>query len=395
MLSPLHQMPHDSSSSIGSPDLLYPPAGTPAGPAWLPRPLVRLASLAADEMRAHAPYFSIIALYAVACVFAGQLSAGRVVVEISIVADTLLLLVSIAGTALFLLLTLRTAFVVRPPDGALLPALIEVYRAELFDPRHLVRLAVALLPMSVFMTTFSSFKRMIPFIHPFSWDSTFMEWDRWLHFGHQPWELLQPMLGFPLLTSLVNHIYHLWLFVLFLTLIWQSWTRRDDILRTQYQAGFLLVWMMLGTVLATTPSSGGPCYYGRLTGGVDPFAPLMAYLNAANQLHPVLALEVQETLWQSYLDPGGEIGRGISAMPSMHVATSVLMALMGWRVGRCVGLAYTVFAAVIVLGSVHLGWHYAIDGYVSIVAVLAIWWGAGRFARWWHAALDAEQRARA
>ena len=36
------------------------------------------------------------------------------------------------------------------------------------------------------------------------------------------------------------------------------------------------------------------------------------------------------------------------------------------------------FAAAIFVGSVHLGWHYAIDAYVSMIAVPAIW----KFAGW-------------
>jgi hypothetical protein len=31
-----------------------------------------------------------------------------------------------------------------------------------------------------------------------------------------------------------------------------------------------------------------------------------------------------------------------------------------------------------VLGSAFLGWHYAIDGYVSIAVVSMIWWTVGR-----------------
>jgi hypothetical protein len=31
------------------------------------------------------------------------------------------------------------------------------------------------------------------------------------------------------------------------------------------------------------------------------------------------------------------------------------------------------FCAVILFGSVHLGWHYAVDGYFSIIATVAIW----------------------
>jgi hypothetical protein len=33
---------------------------------------------------------------------------------------------------------------------------------------------------------------------------------------------------------------------------------------------------------------------------------------------------------------------------------------------------------VILVGSVHLGWHYALDGYASIVAVIVLWHAVGR-----------------
>ena len=38
----------------------------------------------------------------------------------------------------------------------------------------------------------------------------------------------------------------------------------------------------------------------------------------------------------------------------------------------------TALTAVILMGSVHLAWHYAIDGYVSAAFVLSVWFGLKR-----------------
>jgi len=46
------------------------------------------------------------------------------------------------------------------------------------------------------------------------------------------------------------------------------------------------------------------------------------------------------------------------------------------------GVAAGVFAVLILLGSVMLGWHYAIDGYAGALGVLALWWFSGHIVRW-------------
>ena len=82
-------------------------------------------------------------------------------------------------------------------------------------------------------------------------------------------------------------------------------------------------------------------------------------------------------LWEAYNNK--EIGqvKGISAMPSMHVSIAFLFALVGWRIHRISGIIFSVFAFLIMVGCVHLGWHYAIDGYVAIACIWLIWWAVG------------------
>lgn len=107
----------------------------------------------------------------------------------------------------------------------------------------------------------------------------------------------------------------------------------------------------------------------------------MSYLREANAVYPVRALEVQESLWAAARSDDLRLGSGISATPSLHVAIATLQAVLAWKVSRVLGWAATIFLVLILVGSVHLGWHYAIDGYISILAVPVIWTLAGRLAR--------------
>jgi hypothetical protein len=242
-----------------------------------------------------------------------------------------------------------------------------------FTAPRLAGVVVTAVLMPLFLNTYGSWKGMIPHLHPFALDTAFTDLDRLIHLGRLPWELLQPLLGHPVVTRTIDVLYILWLPLNAGVLVWQGWSRRDD--RARFFLSYLLVYVVLGTAAAIALSAAGPCYYAAVTGRASPYAPLMAYLTALDADQPIIALRVQRTLWENYATSRNMPFVGISAMPSVHVAVAVLFALVGWRTSRLLGWLFTAYACVILIGSVHLGWHYAVDGYFSIAGALLIWAG--------------------
>ena len=65
-------------------------------------------------------------------------------------------------------------------------------------------------------------------------------------------------------------------------------------------------------------------------------------------------------------------------MPSVHVATTLLFALSARSSYPRIAALLFVYTGVIWVGSVHLAWHYAVDGLLSILLVVPLW----RFTTW-------------
>ncbi|MGI9484268.1 MAG: phosphatase PAP2 family protein [Hyphomicrobiales bacterium] len=232
-----------------------------------------------------------------------------------------------------------------------------------------------------FFKVFSMIKVNIPVFVPFQWDETFAEWDKALHFGMHPYEILQPVLGHPIITFIINGFYNLWYMVMWTFWIYFAFTVQAIKVQTRFFLSFMMVWSFGGSLAAVLFSSAGPCYYGLVVGSPDPFEPLMSYLYSVNDTLPLWALNTQQLLWEGYLNNGGP-GNGISAMPSMHNAACLLFALAAWEVNRTVGILGYIFTAIIFLGSIHLGWHYAIDGYFGFAITLFFWKLSGPLSRW-------------
>jgi hypothetical protein len=252
--------------------------------------------------------------------------------------------------------------------------------ARFFFGDRLGNIFHSLVAFTPLMVSFVALKEVIPQVHPFAWDHTLMLWGRWLGMGAMPWQLLQPVLGHPLITAALNLVYDSWFLVMFGGLFWQAFSAHGGVLRLQFLLAYSFAWFIAGNILATFFSSAGPCFYGFLHPNHNPYAAQMAYLHAAAAHWPVWSVGLQDLLWQSYVHHDGNLG-GISAMPSMHITSTAVLAFAGWYTDRKLGFALWTYTALIVIGSIHLAWHYAMDGVAGLFLATVFWIAAGYVAR--------------
>ncbi|OEU73988.1 MAG: hypothetical protein BA874_07790 [Desulfuromonadales bacterium C00003068] len=328
-----------------------------------------------NSVRMHVILLGVITVYILISVFVADLFDVGSQTSITLYTQELGILSSCFIICFFCGHALYVTFRIRPKR------LFEHYfndlRDNYFSGQRFFTAAPVLLFFPLFFSAFTSFKNILPVINPYSWDQPLAQMDAIMHGGIMPWQWLHTIVGSPIITSGINFFYQLWFFVMYAIFFWQAFSLRTPLLRMRFLLSFIGIWILFGTVCAIGLSSAGPCYYGRITGLNDPFQPLLQYLNTTNNTFPILALDVQEHLWKTYTTKAIGLGGGISAMPSMHVATSTLFTLLGWRSSRALGIILTLFLVIIMIGSVHLGWHYAIDGYVAIIGTWLVWLGTG------------------
>jgi membrane-associated phospholipid phosphatase len=271
---------------------------------------------------------------------------------------------------------LYLSYVVREPNRV--SAIKAEVRSFISDRERIVWGFVATGIMAVFLIAFAQFKNLIPTLNPFDWDTRFMELDRFLHFGQLPHEYILPLFGGPYLLSFFTGLYNIWLFLMYFVLLIACFLRPDSLVRMQFLFAFVLTWAVGGNLLATLFSSAGPVYYGLLGLG-DIYDPLMQHLAEHAETGFVTVVETQNLLWRFHSMEDSV--NGISAFPSMHVASSVLMAIFAFRWCRLAGYLMSAFALIIMIGSVLLAWHYAVDGYVGAAVAYLSWRAAGWLVR--------------
>ena len=271
--------------------------------------------------------------------------------------------------------------VVRPPSP--ISRLREDYK-NFFTWERFFQAFVLFIAYVPFIASYTYFKTMIPNIIPFQYDALFMRLDKFLHFGVHPWQVLQPVVGYALITFILSFLYKFWFAAKFFVLYWQAFSRAHLDLRAQFFLTMMLGWVINGAVFALFLSSAGPCYYDVFVtdGAANPYAGLMDYLRGVNTQYQIVHLEAQAFLMDVYRAENPRMFSGISAMPSMHMSIAMTICLVCWphKVMRIVGL---LFLLVTFLGSVHLAWHYAIDGYFAMITTFLIWricgWAVKRY----------------
>lgn len=258
---------------------------------------------------------------------------------------------------------------------------VEIFES-CFNRNTLFSLLIPLIFFPSFFALFSATKSMIHVFNPFYLDETFMNIDRFLHFGIDPWKITHAVFAGAWGSLFLSFIYAIWFGLMLYYTLWMMVSIKIGKHRFQYLSSFILCWFLIGSVIAVFLSSAGPVYYGRITGDMSIYEPLMENLRIQNEPYKdkflyIYALDVQEYLWNSYLKTTIDVGTGISAMPSMHLSIAALLYFSAKEFNKNFGYAMLVFLLLIQIGSVHLGWHYAIDGYVSIFLTWIIWKSTG------------------
>ena len=293
---------------------------------------------------------------------------------VKLLGGRLLLTGAAAALLLLVIVALRLALVVRHP--APLRAMRDAFAAALGREGRAVGALNTLVIFLLFATGFAVLKGAIAIVAPFRWDAALAALDHAVHFGRAPHEWLWPLVVRPRIVFALNCVYNAWFFAVVAGFLAAGCAGGRSALRRQYLMSFMLVWVIGGFLVAIAVSSAGPCFYARIGLG-DLYGSLMRQLAADAVRAPVFSLATQDMLWAGFTGarPGSA---GISAFPSMHVATATLFLLAARRLGRWPFAAAAVFWAAILAGSVVLGWHYAVDGYAGTLLSLAVWRAVGR-----------------
>jgi hypothetical protein len=280
--------------------------------------------------------------------------------QLSVYAD--LMLVLLCAVAIVLP---ATALVMRP--DAPLSMLSSMAR------RGILRFIVVHVAFAFSMAAFTTFKLQIPNFVPFYADAMLAQVDRSLH-GGDPGLMLHALIPPQLAGILVFAYTDMWFFA-WLGMLTFVALQPNPALRERYLWGLAATFILGGSVIATMLSSVGPIFHHDLLGS-GRFAALM---------QGVYSSGARDTTWRAanhllaaYQSHTSILGTGISAMPSIHVAVAVLNAWVLTSLNRHLGILGWFYVALIQVTSVYLGWHYAVDGYASIMLVSAIWWVAGR-----------------
>ncbi|MGX7927860.1 phosphatase PAP2 family protein [Tsuneonella sp. HG094] len=221
---------------------------------------------------------------------------------------------------------------------------------------------------------FTIIKSAIPNMVGFWADPMLVEWDRAL-LGADAWIVAHQLFSIPVLIA-IDRVYFLW-FTYFALLTGVFSFTRDIRFQARSALTFFLCWILLGNFTAYALPSVGPIFYDQVHHS-DHFRGLTDMLGQVHRDPGLVAMHTVDFLLTKVGKP--KLGMGISAMPSMHVSIAWLGILMATHYRGKVWLkVFTLaFTTATVIGSVYLGWHYLVDGVVSIIGTTAIWF----FARW-------------
>ena len=239
-------------------------------------------------------------------------------------------------------------------------------------PRFICGTLVAFTAIPIFFWSFSKIKTTMPLIMDYWADGLLAKLDRALHLGSDAWIYAHYMTDWLPIRAVEVLYLDGWgcliCGVQFVALALDSNQKRA----AAYLCIYVLSWVAVGNVLALVFLSVGPVYSDALL-NEDSFADLNIALQESGIAQSVVG-RLQDWLWQLHSLGETQFGSGISAFPSVHVSVATVAAFYMHDMARhaVVSVIAVLIVLTILLLSVMIGWHYAVDGYASILIVAGL-----------------------
>jgi len=226
--------------------------------------------------------------------------------------------------------------------------------------KKLMFVAIGMLLAGLNMITFMWLKPLLNYLVPF-WADPYLAWGDRAIFGTDPWRLLVWLNNFPM--ALFYH--RAWFALIILVLLKVLWSPASNE-KSAMMLTYFVLWSIFGPAVHALLPAAGPIFYSKLGYG-DTFSGLAS---------TPATKELANYLWHVY--ESGRFGpaSGISAMPSLHIATTVWIVIAVAIFARRWFIPMSFIASLIFLLSISLGWHYAVDGFAGGAGAVGIWCAA-------------------
>ena len=233
--------------------------------------------------------------------------------------------------------------------------------------KHGLWLSALIFPL--FLGAYTWAKSSIPLTVGYGWEEFWADADRSL-FGIDAWRIAHAWIP-PAMAPAWSFFYAVvWGFALAVVGALVAAFASSRVAATLFTA-MMLAWFTGGFLLAYAISAAGPVFAHLADPSfVDRFAPLRSGLVDLLGRDDIV-MTSQRYLAAGYAAKEAVKGGGISAMPSMHIATATIFICAAWR-SRWLALAAP-FWLLTFVGSVYLGYHYAVDAPLAVAVAIPCW----------------------
>jgi hypothetical protein len=212
-------------------------------------------------------------------------------------------------------------------------------------------------------------KLTLPLTRPRWFDQELWNFDAALFGGHSPSVLFLELFSHPWLIRAIDWSYGTIFQAVSVLSLPFVLSLANNRIRIAYAAGAAGLWIAGGWLYFAVPSMGPAYAFGDIWDGVAHLLPMTRALQAVLFRNFLAVGGIAHGVY----DPSISVALGIAAFPSLHVAFLAFVSLWLRMFHPRTALGGAFVTALMFVGSIITGWHYAVDSIAGLALGVAAW----------------------